>query len=190
MGTFPQTRAGAGYIARHARGELARGRAAVLLTALDACEDVPAGGDVPAVFHGVLRDLVLAARDLAGPAWLAAASDDPDIAAFTALQATPVPPSPAELDEIISRVLRARFAPPGLARDDGGGPGPAPGPAAGHDVAVRSHVPAASHSQRSPAQLRRGIAYVIQETGLFPHRTVEDNIATVPPQHKPRRRIP
>ena len=88
---------------------------------------------MPAVFHGVLRDLVLAARDLAGPAWLAAASDDPDIAAFTALQATPVPPSPAELDEIISRVLRARFAPPGLARDDGGGPGPAPGPATGHD---------------------------------------------------------
>jgi len=25
MGTFPQTRAAAGYIARHARGELARG---------------------------------------------------------------------------------------------------------------------------------------------------------------------
>jgi len=151
MGTFPQTRAGAGYIARHARGELARGRAAVLLTALDACEDAPAGGDVPAVFHGVLRDLVLAARDLAGPAWLAATSDDPDIAAFTALQATPVPPSPAELDEIISRVLRARFAPPGPARDGGGDPGPAPGPATGHDIAARSHVPAASHSQRSPA---------------------------------------
>ena len=106
---------------------------------------------MPAVFHGVLRDLVLAARDLAGPAWLAATSDDPDTAAFTALQATPVPPSPAELDEIISRVLRARFAPPGLARDDGGGPGPAPGPATGHDIAVRSPVPAASHSQRSPA---------------------------------------
>jgi len=60
---------------------------------------------VPAVFHGVLRDLVLAVRDLAGPAWLAAASDDPGIAAFTALQATPVPPAPAELDEIISRTL-------------------------------------------------------------------------------------
>src|SRR6516225_10557889 len=94
MGTFPQTRAAAGYIARHARGELARGRAAVLLTRLDACEHAPAGGDVPAVFHGVLRDLVLAARDLAGPAWLAAASHDPDIAAFTALQATPVPAFP------------------------------------------------------------------------------------------------
>jgi osmoprotectant transport system ATP-binding protein len=34
--------------------------------------------------------------------------------------------------------------------------------------------------QQHPVQLRRGIGYVIQETGLFPHRTVEDNIATVP----------
>ena len=30
------------------------------------------------------------------------------------------------------------------------------------------------------AQLRRGIGYVIQHAGLFPHRTVLDNIATVP----------
>lgn len=30
------------------------------------------------------------------------------------------------------------------------------------------------------SQLRRGIGYVIQQTGLFPHRTIEDNIATVP----------
>jgi osmoprotectant transport system ATP-binding protein len=35
--------------------------------------------------------------------------------------------------------------------------------------------------QRSnPAELRRGIGYVIQQAGLFPHRTIEDNIATVP----------
>ncbi len=33
---------------------------------------------------------------------------------------------------------------------------------------------------RPPAQLRRGIGYVIQQAGLFPHRTVVDNIATVP----------
>jgi len=32
----------------------------------------------------------------------------------------------------------------------------------------------------NPAALRRGIGYVIQQGGLFPHRTVEDNIATVP----------
>src|ERR1044072_684544 len=30
------------------------------------------------------------------------------------------------------------------------------------------------------AQLRRGIGYVIQQAGLFPHRTVLDNVATVP----------
>jgi ABC-type nitrate/sulfonate/bicarbonate transport system ATPase subunit len=30
------------------------------------------------------------------------------------------------------------------------------------------------------AQLRRGIGYVIQQAGLFPHRTIVDNIATVP----------
>ena len=31
-----------------------------------------------------------------------------------------------------------------------------------------------------PAQLRRGIGYVIQQIGLFPHRTIAQNIATVP----------
>jgi osmoprotectant transport system ATP-binding protein len=34
--------------------------------------------------------------------------------------------------------------------------------------------------ERSPAQLRREIGYVIQQIGLFPHRTVADNVATVP----------
>lgn len=31
-----------------------------------------------------------------------------------------------------------------------------------------------------PIKLRRGIGYVIQETGLFPHFTVEKNVGTVP----------
>lgn len=148
MSTFPKTRAAARYIARHAPGELTRARAAVLTAKLGAYEDNPADGDgdVPAALHGLLRDLVLAARDLAGPAWLAATSDDPDIAAFTALQATPIPPSPAELDEIISRVLWARFAPPGTPRD---GTGPVPGPGPGHGKAERSHAPAILRQHRS-----------------------------------------
>ena len=33
---------------------------------------------------------------------------------------------------------------------------------------------------RSPAELRREIGYVIQQIGLFPHRTIAQNIATVP----------
>jgi osmoprotectant transport system ATP-binding protein len=32
----------------------------------------------------------------------------------------------------------------------------------------------------NPAELRRGIGYVIQQAGLFPHRTIVDNVATVP----------
>jgi len=34
--------------------------------------------------------------------------------------------------------------------------------------------------KQDQARLRRGIGYVIQQAGLFPHRTVQDNIATVP----------
>jgi osmoprotectant transport system ATP-binding protein len=34
--------------------------------------------------------------------------------------------------------------------------------------------------ERDPAQLRREIGYVIQQIGLFPHRTVSENIGAVP----------
>lgn len=49
-------------------------------------------------------------------------------------------------------------------------------------------------SQMNPLQLRQNIGYVIQNTGLFPHMTVEQNIATVPklkrwPKHKIRQRV-
>src|SRR3954466_5703083 len=37
-----------------------------------------------------------------------------------------------------------------------------------------------SVKDRAPADLRRSIGYAIQQTGLFPHLTVADNIATVP----------
>jgi osmoprotectant transport system ATP-binding protein len=37
-----------------------------------------------------------------------------------------------------------------------------------------------SVKEREPAELRREIGYVIQQIGLFPHRTIGENIATVP----------
>ncbi|MGX6447640.1 ABC transporter ATP-binding protein [Patulibacter sp. S7RM1-6] len=36
------------------------------------------------------------------------------------------------------------------------------------------------NTDRPAADVRREIGYVIQQTGLFPHRTVADNVATVP----------
>jgi osmoprotectant transport system ATP-binding protein len=41
-------------------------------------------------------------------------------------------------------------------------------------------VGGASVRERDPARLRREIGYVIQEVGLFPHRTIAQNIGTVP----------
>ena len=35
-------------------------------------------------------------------------------------------------------------------------------------------------THQDPVELRRGIGYVIQHVGLFPHRTVAQNVATVP----------
>ncbi len=37
-----------------------------------------------------------------------------------------------------------------------------------------------SVGEREPAQLRREIGYVIQQIGLFPHRTISENIGAVP----------
>ena len=34
--------------------------------------------------------------------------------------------------------------------------------------------------EKNPVELRRGIGYVIQQIGLFPHMTIRDNIATIP----------
>ncbi|WP_320670936.1 ABC transporter ATP-binding protein [Patulibacter defluvii] len=36
------------------------------------------------------------------------------------------------------------------------------------------------NTARPAAELRRDIGYVIQQTGLFPHRTIAENVATVP----------
>jgi osmoprotectant transport system ATP-binding protein len=44
------------------------------------------------------------------------------------------------------------------------------------DILIGEH----SVRERSPSDLRREIGYVIQQIGLFPHRTIADNVATVP----------
>ena len=42
------------------------------------------------------------------------------------------------------------------------------------------YVRGADVASEDPVRLRRSIGYVLQEGGLFPHRTIADNIATVP----------
>jgi osmoprotectant transport system ATP-binding protein len=42
------------------------------------------------------------------------------------------------------------------------------------------HVDGREVRSASPEALRRGIGYVIQQVGLFPHETVADNVGTVP----------
>jgi osmoprotectant transport system ATP-binding protein len=44
------------------------------------------------------------------------------------------------------------------------------------DILLGDH----SVREREPAQLRREIGYVIQQIGLFPHRTISENIGAVP----------
>jgi hypothetical protein len=116
MRPFGKTRAAAEYAALHARADPVRVRAAGLLQELAACETAPAGGngrERAEVSAALLRGMVIAVRDLVGPAWLDACADDPDVAAFTAMQATARPPDPGVVDETCSRVLWARFSPVG-----------------------------------------------------------------------------
>jgi uncharacterized protein (DUF2267 family) len=111
MGAFTKTRAAADYIRRHASSDLTSHRALELLEQLRSCEAaLAAEGDVPVAVQSLLRALVLTVRELTGTGWLAVNRDDPDIAAFAALDMKPHPPPPADLDEILSRVLWARFA--------------------------------------------------------------------------------
>src|SRR6195952_1919024 len=41
-------------------------------------------------------------------------------------------------------------------------------------------VDGVSVKDQTPAELRRGIGYALQQIGIFPHQTVAENIATVP----------
>ena len=111
MGTFTKTRAAADYICRHTSSTLTCHRALKLLRQLRSCEAALAEeGDLPVAVHSLLRALVLTVRELTGTGWLAVNRDDPDIAAFAALDMKPHPPSPADLDEVLSRVLWSRYA--------------------------------------------------------------------------------
>jgi hypothetical protein len=95
MITFTKTRSAADYISRHTTSDLARSRALVLLKRLRVCEAALTATDGdPSLAHSLLRGLVLTVRELAGPAWLAANTDDPDIAAFIALASALTPPTP------------------------------------------------------------------------------------------------
>ena len=129
VSVFGKTRAAAEYAARHGRTELAHARAVVLLERLDACKAALADDDpqLRVTVAGLLRSLVLAARDVVGPAWLEASSDDPDATTFTALQATASPPDPDRIDEICSRVLLGTVRPAGRPRDGTGRVQPADG---------------------------------------------------------------
>lgn len=119
MRPFSKTRAAAEYAASHALSDLTRVRAAAFLQELAACETAFAEGNgrQPAVVSAaLLRSMMLAVRDLVGPAWLEASADDPDVDAFAAMQATASAPEPGVVDETCSRVLWARFSPAGTRR--------------------------------------------------------------------------
>jgi hypothetical protein len=111
MITFTMTRSAADQIGGRTSSAFARAQALVLLKRLGSCETALAAvGEDQRLVQSLLRGLVLCVEKLAGPSWLVANAEDPDIAAFTALGATPAPPPPADLDEILARVLWARFA--------------------------------------------------------------------------------
>jgi uncharacterized protein (DUF2267 family) len=110
MGAFTKIRAAADHICRHTSSDLTCHRAVDLLTQLRSCEAaLAAEGDMPVAVQSLLRSLARTVRELTGTGWLAVNRDDPDIAAFAALDMRPHPPSPADLDEVLSRVLWARF---------------------------------------------------------------------------------
>jgi hypothetical protein len=165
MITFTKTRSAADYISRHTTSDLARSRALVLLKRLRVCEAALTATDGdPSLAHSLLRGLVLTVRELAGPAWLAANSDDPDIAAFTALASAPTPPPPAGLDELLARVLWARYAP---AVPYGGKPGQPPGPGAlsAHDDRRQGHHAA---TPRRPPHPREEAGAAISSADAVP----------------------
>jgi hypothetical protein len=102
--TLSHTSAAARSIAQHTPTALTRTRALLLDRQLATCTTEPT--------PGMLRQIVIAIRDLAGPAWLTRHASDPAISAFTSLDTTWAPPPLPVLDHILACCLQARFSPP------------------------------------------------------------------------------
>jgi hypothetical protein len=101
--TFSRTRAVLRHLAPCAPSHLTRTRALLLDQQLTTCTTPPS--------PGMLRQIVVAIRHLAGPAWLEANADNPAVRAFANLDTTPLPPPLPLLDQILARCLEARFIP-------------------------------------------------------------------------------
>jgi hypothetical protein len=102
MTALSQTRAALRDIGQHAPTPLTRHRALLL-------DQLAAHITTTAPSAGMLRQIVIAIRDLAGPAWLAAHASEPAVRAFARLDSTPTPPPLPVLDHTLARCLRARF---------------------------------------------------------------------------------
>ncbi|HEY3956420.1 MAG TPA: hypothetical protein VGM53_23880 [Streptosporangiaceae bacterium] len=102
MTALSRTRAVVRDIAQHAPTALVRHRALLF-------DQLAAGITSTAPSAGMLRQIVIAIRDLAGPAWLAAHASEPAVHAFTRLDTTPTPPPLPVLDHTLARCLQARF---------------------------------------------------------------------------------
>jgi hypothetical protein len=110
MSRLPCTRAESVRIGRDGPADRDRSRAVALLRRLRDSEAALARDDgrAPEV-AGLLRELVLAVRELAGTRWITARAASPAIAAFMALDRMPRPPALADLDRVLAVVLQARF---------------------------------------------------------------------------------
>jgi len=104
--TLRKTRTAAEYVHARTRSAELRDRAAEVLRVV---ADVDAAEGSPAT----LRDVVVSVADCAGPEWLEAHADDPDVRRLKAFLENPVllPGDPAELDELLATVLWARHGP-------------------------------------------------------------------------------
>lgn len=110
MSGFPCTRAECVRICQDGPGDRDRSRALALLKRLRHGEAALArGADRAPATLGLLRGLVLCARELAGTGWIMARATQPETAAFIALDLMPQPPDPADLDRVLAGLLRARF---------------------------------------------------------------------------------